>query len=269
MARIRTIKPEFWKHEDLSALPEATHILAAALLNYADDFGYFNANPALVKAECSPLREPSVSIPESLRSLQEAGYIEVGTCPKGRRYGRVVNFRGHQKVSHPTESKIACLSITWDDSGSSPENIGNAPDTFGPEQGTGNREQGTGNREAGSGEPDAAAAASSRSQPLVTLQGYIDRRKAEGQKPIPKDHKVFEYAEAAGIPENFLTLAWHEFRGRYTASPDNRKKYRDWPGVFLKAVKGNWLKVWYVDAGAYKLTTVGQQAEMVRGNNVH
>jgi hypothetical protein len=56
MARIRTIKPEFWRHEDLSALPEATHMLAAQLLNYADDYGYFNANPALIKAEVSPLR---------------------------------------------------------------------------------------------------------------------------------------------------------------------------------------------------------------------
>ena len=69
MARIRTIKPEFWAHEDLSELPEATHMLAAALLNYADDEGYFNANPMLIKAACSPLREPSVSIQESLTLL--------------------------------------------------------------------------------------------------------------------------------------------------------------------------------------------------------
>ena len=55
MARIRTIKPEFWRHEDLSALPADTHMLAAALLNYADDEGYFNANPKLVEAECFPV----------------------------------------------------------------------------------------------------------------------------------------------------------------------------------------------------------------------
>jgi hypothetical protein len=142
VARIRTIKPEFWKHEDLSALPEPTHILAAALLNYADDFGYFNANPALVKAECSPLREPSVSIPESLRRLQEAGYIQLGTGDNGRRYGRVAHFQEHQRVSHPTKSKIADLSITWDALCNPPEKFRNPPETFAPEQGTGNREQG-------------------------------------------------------------------------------------------------------------------------------
>ncbi len=147
VARIRTIKPEFWTHEDLSALPEATHMLAAALLNYADDHGYFNANPALIRAACCPLREPSVSIPESLRSLQAVGYIALGRCSKGRMYGQIVNFREHQKVSHPTPSKIEPISITWDDSGIFPEPLRNPPETFRPEQGTGNREQGTGNRE--------------------------------------------------------------------------------------------------------------------------
>jgi hypothetical protein len=147
MGRIRTIKPEFWKHEDLCSLPESTHLLAAALLNYCDDFGYFNANPALVKAECSPLREPLVSIPESFRSLQEIGYIALGTCPKGRSYGRVVNFDAHQRVSHPTKSKIADISITWNGSLNPPEKFRNPPEVFVPEQGTGNRELGTGNVE--------------------------------------------------------------------------------------------------------------------------
>jgi hypothetical protein len=145
MARIRTVKPEFWTHEDLSALPEATHLLAAALLNYADDHGYFNANVGLVKAACSPLREPSVSIPESFRSLQAVGYLAFGVTPDGKRYGRIVKFADHQRVSHPSKSKIACLSITWEGSGNPPEPLGSPPESFRPE---GNREQGKeGNRE--------------------------------------------------------------------------------------------------------------------------
>lgn len=140
MARIRTIKPEFWKHEALSGEPEATHMLGAALLNYADDFGYFNANPALIRGECSPIREPSVSIPESLRRLHAIGYLALGTGPDGRRYGRIVEFDTHQRVSHPTPSKISCLTITWDDSGNPPEPLAKSLETFVPEQGTGNRE---------------------------------------------------------------------------------------------------------------------------------
>jgi hypothetical protein len=116
VARIRTIKPEFWKHEDLSELPEATHMLAAALLNHADDEGYFNANPALVRAECCPLREPSVSVHDSLISLAKIGYLQLGAGTDGKRYGRIVKFDDHQRVNRPTPSKIKDLVAVWEDS---------------------------------------------------------------------------------------------------------------------------------------------------------
>ena len=111
MARIRTIKPEFWRHEDLSELPEATHLLAAALLNYADDEGYFNANPKLVQAECCPLRELSVNIHDSLNQLVSIAYLALGTGEDGKRYGHILNFKEHQRINRPTESKINKLSI--------------------------------------------------------------------------------------------------------------------------------------------------------------
>lgn len=116
MARIRTIKPEFWTHEDLSSEPEATHMLAAALLNHSDDEGYFQANPGLVKAACCPLREPSVSIHDSLIRLQKCGYIRLGVGKDGKRYGQVVKFDEHQRVNRPTPSKIKALGVAWEDS---------------------------------------------------------------------------------------------------------------------------------------------------------
>lgn len=116
MARIRTIKPEFWTNEDLSTVPEATHMLAAGLLNYADDEGYFNANPKLIQAAFSPLREPSVSVPVSLQSLQSIDYIRLGLGSDGKTYGHIVKFLEYQKVSHPKASKIKDMEIAWEDS---------------------------------------------------------------------------------------------------------------------------------------------------------
>lgn len=116
MSRIRTIKPEFWQHEELSMLPEATHILAAVLLNYADDEGYFNANPKLIKASCLPLREDSVSTHDSLNSLVKIGFIRVGTASDGKKYGHLVNFLEHQRINRATPSKIKRLDINWDNS---------------------------------------------------------------------------------------------------------------------------------------------------------
>lgn len=116
MARIRTIKPDFWRHEQLSEMPEATHMLAAALLNYADDEGYFNANPKLVQAECCPLREPSVSIQDSLAALASIGYLVLGKGADGRAYGAIAKFTTHQRVNRPAKSKIKELVIEWDGS---------------------------------------------------------------------------------------------------------------------------------------------------------
>lgn len=141
MARIRTIKPEFWGNEKLSLLPESTHMLAAALLNYADDEGYFNANPELVKAACFPLRTVRPTVAASLSMLRDIGYIVFGDGEDGRAYGRILRFTEHQSINKAKESKIAPLAITW--------HTGAVPDGYRVEQGTGN---GTGNREQGGGE---------------------------------------------------------------------------------------------------------------------
>lgn len=125
-------------------------MLAAALLNYADDEGFFNANPALIKAECSPLREPAVSIPDSLARLVEVGYLRLGTATDGRRYGAIVTFNAHQVISRPKASKISGMQIVWDRSMTAP---GSLQDRSAPE---GNREQGSGTGN-GTGKGDAVA----------------------------------------------------------------------------------------------------------------
>ncbi|MCK5013189.1 MAG: hypothetical protein KAS66_05175 [Candidatus Omnitrophica bacterium] len=114
MPRIRTVKPDFWKSEALSELPPETHMLACALLNYSDDEGYFNANPRLVAAECCPLRELSVSVPDSLNHLVKIGYIRLGIGEDGKAYGHIINFLEHQFINRPSESKISVLEIVWD-----------------------------------------------------------------------------------------------------------------------------------------------------------
>jgi uncharacterized protein YdaU (DUF1376 family) len=97
--------------------------------------------------------------------------------------------------------------------------------------------------------------------PAICLSAWLDSVKASGQKPIPEDDAVFTYAEGVGIPAEFLRLAWLEFRHRYT-QPE-AKRYRDWRAVFRRAVRGNWLKVWFLDPASnqYGLTTVGLQAQ--------
>lgn len=120
MARIRTVKPEFYAHERLSELPAEWHLLAGALLNLADDHGFFNANPALVIAGTLPLR-PTLDVSEALKALAAIGYVRLGAGPDGRRYGQVVNFAKHQRVNRPSpKTLIDGISVTWDEGSVSP-----------------------------------------------------------------------------------------------------------------------------------------------------
>jgi len=147
MGRIRTIKPEFHTHEELSELPPETHLLAAALLNYADDEGYFNANPVLVKAGTNPLRSDRTAVAGQLKQLEGIGYIKI--VRKGnKQIGLVVEFEKHQRVSHATPSK---LKSTFEEL---QRNSGEPPEPLRPEQGI--ELKGTGNREATTANADGA-----------------------------------------------------------------------------------------------------------------
>lgn len=94
----------------------------------------------------------------------------------------------------------------------------------------------------------------------VSLQTFLAECKRAGETPIPDDDPVFAYADKVGLPHEFLALQWREFKDRYSA-PDS-KRYKAWRTVFLKSVKCNWLKLWWLNGdGQYVLTTAGQQAQ--------
>ncbi|NOQ50933.1 MAG: hypothetical protein GQ578_01770 [Desulfuromonadaceae bacterium] len=139
MARIRTIKPEFWRNEELSSVsPEAT-LLAIGLLNVSDDEGYFIAHPRLIESDIFPLRELSSTIPVLLRELAGIGYIKLFCCPKGKKYGFIPNFCKHQVINKFKASKIKSLDLLPDDYGTGPVSLPTGKEW----KGTGNgKEQG-------------------------------------------------------------------------------------------------------------------------------
>lgn len=98
----------------------------------------------------------------------------------------------------------------------------------------------------------------------LPLTDWLAQVAAAGEKAIPDDDPVRSYAAKAGIPDDFLLLAWVEFKARYS-EPD-AKTYTDWRQVFRNAVRGNWLKLWFVKDGQYQLTTAGQQAQQLLEN---
>ena len=106
MPRIRTIKPEFWRNRDLAILPEFTRLLAIAVLNLADDEGYFEADARLVRGDVFPYEEDSRRTHGGLTELSRIGYITIRTSKTKGEIGRVCNFEKHQVINRPTPSKL-------------------------------------------------------------------------------------------------------------------------------------------------------------------
>jgi hypothetical protein len=176
MARIRTIKPEFFTSETVAELPVRARLTWIGLWTYCDDHGRCRDNVKLVKAAVWALDDVSlVSIEKDLSDLHQAGLILRYTVD-GKSFIQVTNWTEHQKVSHPTDSKFPdpirgvpspppgggeLPEDPWshsEDYGIFPETSGAAPEPSGnsPRGKEGNREQGRERKGAGTAEPARA-----------------------------------------------------------------------------------------------------------------
>jgi hypothetical protein len=106
MARIRTIKPSFFASEDVSALPLRARLTWIGLWTHCDDAGRTKDNVKLIKAAVWPLDDVSLKeVEQDLVTLAGHGRI-VRYQVDGKRYLVITNWREHQKINKPTESKV-------------------------------------------------------------------------------------------------------------------------------------------------------------------
>lgn len=157
MARIRSIKPEFWRHPVLSRLPVRTQLLGAALVSMADNYGIFLADPREIRGQVLPNFDSLNKIRSMTDALCRTDFIQVVQHPEQGLVGRITKWSLHQKVDHPGKTKLG--HYFWSDKAVSiPASVESfsriprecfrpAPDCFAPDQGSGIRDQGTGNRE--------------------------------------------------------------------------------------------------------------------------
>jgi hypothetical protein len=58
VARIRTIKPDFWTNEKVLSIKPLTRLLFIGMWNFADDYGRLDFSPISIKAKVFP-NDPS------------------------------------------------------------------------------------------------------------------------------------------------------------------------------------------------------------------
>lgn len=107
MARIRTIKPDFFTSLTIADLPKPTRLTFIGLWTHVDDKGRCVADPRLIKAAVWPLDDDVTAndVAADLRILSESSLITHYTV--GERSYLVVNgFAEHQRINRPGESKL-------------------------------------------------------------------------------------------------------------------------------------------------------------------
>ena len=246
--RIRTIKPEFWRSDDIAALSVEDRLLFIGLWSYVEDNGVGRDEPQLIQCDLYPLdtfTEASVRTHGGLMRLSQRGLITRYEGPDGRKYLQVNSWDKHQKINRPSKPRFPqynAENCTLTEGSLSPH----CTLTEGslPEQGTGNREQGTGKNpllgplpeteaaESASAETqtvaaDAAPATATTSKPSKPSKAR-GTRLPDGWQPDPA---LVDWTRA-NAPAAANSLEVDRFRDYWTAQPGAKGRKTDWAATW-------------------------------------
>lgn len=117
--RIRSIKPEFWRSEDINALSIEDRLLFIGLWSYVDDNGVGRDAESCIAADLFAgdlfrnSRETFARLSRGLQHLADAGLI-VRYEVDGKRYLAVVTWEKHQKIDRPNKPRFPQYSAIRD-----------------------------------------------------------------------------------------------------------------------------------------------------------
>jgi len=199
VARIRTLKPEFFHHRALAACSPRARLLFAALMQLADREGRLRWIAMQIHAHAFPY-EPGVDVDALAAELEEIGSIR-GYVVGADRFVVLPSFNVHQRVKAnepasrlPSPDGALCAPPRL------PLCAAEVPKgSIGT--GTGNREQGIGNRESsertramGSTQTGSAQTDTTRRWTIYDLRSHLgDTRPAPPALQAPQWVGIFEH----------------------------------------------------------------------------
>ncbi|MEE8666888.1 MAG: hypothetical protein SOI13_01370 [Bifidobacterium mongoliense] len=227
--RIRTIKPEFWRSDDIAMLPIFDRLLFIGLWSYVDDNGVGRYHLIDI---CADLFAPDLArdsqetlkrVSEGLRRLSDHHMIDVYEA-SGRKFVSVTNWGKHQKVNHPNTPRYPRPSndsqpLLFD----SPETLLKPQETLLP--GTGEQ----GNRGTVIKPPVAPPKGGAPSKEVAKRSQRRSSKTLIPDSWKPNDH----HAKTAATRHIDIDTEANKFRA-YAES--NAKRYANWDQAF-----NNWL----------------------------
>ncbi len=103
MARIRSIKPEFWVSEQIADCSRDARLTFIGLWTFSDDNGVHPAKPKTLKAELFAMDDIKVDdVAAWVHELIKAGLVAEFEGEGGGRYWHVIKWKQHQKIDRPS-----------------------------------------------------------------------------------------------------------------------------------------------------------------------
>jgi len=253
MSRSRNIKPGFFKNDVLAECDPLARLLFAGLWCEADREGRLEDRPKKIRAACLPY--DACDIDCLLAQLEDHGFIlryEVAGTP----YIQVLAFDKHQNPHKneatstiPAPELYGASTVQVPNSSEPlrliPDSLNLIPDSL---------------KEIA---PAVQTPPLPKAKKSETTFAKWYASVPEDQPVVPDTHAIFRYARDAGLPEDFLSLAWAVFEDKFAEAT---KRQKDWPGTFANYVKGNYLKLWWLDGDTYVLNSTGRQALLAMEN---
>ena len=97
MARIRTVKPEFWSSEQVMSCRPLARLLFIGLWNFCDDGGNHPLSPRTIKALVFPGDDMTSDEVSELLGELEGAHLTRRYTVEGKQYLHVMGWK-HQKI---------------------------------------------------------------------------------------------------------------------------------------------------------------------------
>lgn len=236
MARIRTIKPEFFTSLTVAGLPLAARLTFIGLWTHADDEGLCVDDTRLIRAAIWPLDDRLLSdIADDLKTLADADLI-IRYEIDGRSYLAIRGWHEHQRINRPTVSRLP-----------RPELAIGSPD-------------------AAVTSIDAPLTESSVSGHGGVTEGSLIERKGRERKgtntPAAHDQEEFHLETPDGVPGSRLTLDQHF--AKFWNSYPRRKEPRTARAAWDKSRKRASIEVIQAGCERYAREMAGKEAKYVK-----
>ena len=262
MARIRTVKPEFWTAEQVLECSPLARLLFIGMWNFCDDKGVHPASYKTLKAEVMPADDITVAEVKALIEELKKNELLGEFISDNRKWWYVTGWN-HQLINRPTPSRYpspprqaplpeaaASHSVDNNDQPHTQNDTSNTDDSLSTHGGLTEDSRRT-HGGLTTGKERKGKDMDRRGREWIGGDRDIERANAENEKksihpsqktPCPPDFRISENVQAWAKQHGFNRLDEHLDSFVNNALAKNYQ-YVDWDSAFKNAIREDWAKI--------------------------